>query len=85
VTQVQQDRTFIGDINTSPQPSVLDDSRAERVGGFHSTVMAKGCTSYLSNDVVGVVSKPRYFAGEKQILTHVGLAFLKLDIITVVL
>ena len=76
---------FIGDINISPQLSVLDDSRVEQVGRFYSTVMAKACTSCLLNDVVGVVSETRCFAGEEQILTHVSLAFLKLDIVTVVL
>jgi hypothetical protein len=52
--------TLVSDSNTSPRLGVLDDMRAEQVIGLHSSVMAKGCTSYVSNDTVGIVWKPRY-------------------------
>lgn len=72
---------FIGDRNTSPRLSVLDNSWAGQVSGCRPRVMAtESCTSYVPNDIVGVVSKPRYGAGKEKILTHVGPAFFKSDI-----
>jgi hypothetical protein len=62
-----------GGSDTSRPFSLLDDGGAEQVAGFQ--IRAIGCMNYVANDIVSVISKPRYGAGDQEILTHVGLAF----------